>query len=117
MSRRLCTAYCLGMSLAWIGWTASVAGSEPTQDCRDLALQFGTAHAQMDADAVTALRNCELDESQERSGPSQPAQAPPHFDASETAPAGRSGWGQWPSPPRWNDDQGKSQPWGDHIPE
>jgi hypothetical protein len=117
MSRRLRTACCLGMSLAWIGWTASVAGSEPPQRCRDLALQFGTAPAQMDANALAALRNCEMDEIQERSGPSQPAQAPPQSDASESAPAGQSGWGQWPSPPQWSDGQGKSRPWGDHIPE
>ena len=117
MSRRLRTAFCLGMSLAWIGWTASVAGNEPSQICRDLALQFGTAPAQMDAKALAALRNCKVDEIQERSGPSQPTQAPPQSDSSESELAGQSGWGQWPSPAEWNDDQGKSRPWGDHIPE
>ena len=90
MSRRLRTAFCLGVSLAWIGWTASVGGSDPPQSCRDLVLQVGAVPGPMDADAVASLSNCELDEIQERSGPLQPAQAPPQSDASETALAGQS---------------------------
>jgi hypothetical protein len=107
------TLVCLGMTFAWIGWTASVAWS---QSCQDLAQQYQTAPAQMDANALAALQSCQTSESQEQPDTSQPdpAQQP---QSSGNSPYGQSGWGQWPSSAPWSDQKGKSQSWGDHISE
>ncbi len=114
MSRRFCITLCLGMSLAWVAGTAAVAMADPSQYCLDLAVQFGTAPAQMDANSLANLGACVMAEIKERAG--TPGQSPPSAqqpDSSGKSPVDQPGWGEWSAPPSWSDDRGKTQPWSD----
>ena len=101
----------LGAILAFILAGAEAANSEPTQDCRDLAIQFGSDPAQMDGNALAALGGCVMNEMQQRSGAETPAQAPDYYQP----PPPQQGWGQWPHAAPWSDQGAKTQGWGDHI--
>ena len=114
MSGNLRFTLCLGMSLAWIAYTAAAVRADPSQDCRDLAMQFGTSPAQLEANSLARLGACVMAEIKERS--SAPSQSPPDAqqpDPSRGSPIDQPGWGQWSSPAPWSDDRAKSQPWGD----
>lgn len=105
----------LGLSLAWGVGTAGVAGADPSQYCRDLALRFGTAPAQMDADALATLGTCVMTAIQERSNPpSQPDPSAQPQGAAAESPVDSPGWGQWSSPAPWSDNKAKTQSWGDN---
>ena len=115
MSRRLRGKLWIwhGLSLAWMGWAAGFAGAEPPQYCRDLAVQFGTAPAQLDANSLASLGSCVMAEIQERAGnPSHPPPDTQQPDPSQGSPIDQPGWGKWSSPTPWSDDRGKTQPWG-----
>ena len=104
----------LGLSLAWGVGTAGVAGADPPQYCRDLAVQFGTAPAQLDPNALAALGTCVMSAIQERSGTSnQPVQAEQEQQSPGNTPVDSPGWGQWSSPAPWSDNKAKTQSWGD----
>lgn len=114
VQRRSYAALLLGLSLAWGVGTAGVAGADPPQYCRDLAVQFGTAPAQVDANALAALGTCVMSAIQERSGTSnQPAQAAQQQQSPDSTPVDSPGWGQWFSPAPWSDDKAKTRSWGD----
>ncbi len=110
MSYGMRAAFLLATSLIWIGWTATLARSEPSAQCRQLASQFGTGPGQLDGNALAALGTCVMAKIQERSGASDTA-------PSASAPVGQGRQDQWPSPAPWGDGQGEAQPWGDHIAE
>jgi hypothetical protein len=114
VKKRLPAAPLLAILLAWRAGTAGVAWADPLPSCRDLALQFGTAPTQMDADALAALGMCVMNAIRERSGPSSESapSAQPQGAAEET-PVDSPGWGQWPSSAPWSDSRAKIQSWGD----
>jgi hypothetical protein len=104
----------IGTSLAWGVVMAGVAEADPLPSCRDLALQFGTAPAQMDASTLAELGTCVMNAIQERSGsPSQPAPPMQPQNAAAENPIDRPGWGQWSAPAPWSDDKAKTKSWGD----
>jgi hypothetical protein len=102
------------MSLAWVAWTAGVAGAELPQYCRDLAAQFGTAPGQLDAGALAALGTCVMTELKGRSaGPSRSDMSVQQPDPPADSPIDKPGWGPWSAPTPWSDGGAKSQPWDD----
>jgi hypothetical protein len=108
-------ALLLGLSLAWGVGTAGIAGADTPQYCRDLAVQFGTDPAQLDANALAALGTCVMSAIQERSStPSQSAPSEQPQGAAAESPVDNPGWGQWSSPAPWSDDKAKTQSWGDN---
>ncbi len=113
--RRMPTAMLLfGMSLAWGVGAAAVARADPPQNCRELAVQFGTAPAQMDANSLATLGSCVMAEIQERSSPpSQPAPSEQQPQSPGNSPIDQPGWGQWSTPPPWSDSSADPQPWKD----
>ncbi len=107
------TILCLGVSLVWFAWTPTVATADPSQYCRDLAVQFGTAPAQLDANSLANLGTCVMGEIKVRAGsPSESAPSAQQPDSSGTSPVDQPGWGQWSSPPSWSNSQGKTKSWG-----
>jgi hypothetical protein len=113
MAMHLRAALLLGMSLVWVAWTVGVVQADPPQYCRDLAIQYSTAPNQLDANALAALRACELAESQQQPNttpPATPSPQPP--DSQGVTPIDQPGWGQWSAPPAWKDDKIKTTPWG-----
>ena len=113
MSRMLRITLSLGVSLVWIVWIDAVANAEPPQFCRDLAVQFGTAPAQLDENSLARLGSCVMAEIQE--GANNPSQSPPDTqqpEPSQDSSTDQQGWGKWSSPTPWSDDRAKTQSWG-----
>ena len=104
----------VGMSLAWAVWTAGVAAAVPPQYCRDLAMQFGSAPTQMDANSLATLGACVMAEIKERSDtPSQSAPSEQPQESPGNSPIDKPGWGPWPTPPPWSDSSANPQAWKD----
>jgi hypothetical protein len=114
VAQHLRTTLCFGISLIWAAWTAGVAQADPPQYCRDLAMQYATAPDQLVANALAALRDCEMAASQEQQDTPSPAAPPAEQSNSPGAtPIDQPGWGQWSPPVPWSDDRGKTKSWGD----
>ena len=114
MQRVRCATLLIGTSLAWGVVMAGVAGADPLPSCRDLALRYGTAPAQMDTDALAALGTCIMNTIQKRSSPASQAAPPePPQEAAAESPIDRPGWGQWLALAPWSDDKAETHSWGD----
>jgi len=95
-------------------WNLRPAHAEPSPGCRDLAVRFATASAELDLTALAELIGCVSAEMRDRAGnpapvppplpPEEPPQNPPPAQTTPTP----SAWERGQSPP--------SAPWGGNWP-
>ena len=99
------------------------ASAEPSAECRELAVQFGTAAAALDLGALAVLMRCVSDEIQDRTrgtapapppSPPEAAPPPPPPPPPPSPPSGRiSSFRQaWPESAPWGREW-SSEGWGD----
>ena len=95
------------------------AGAEPSAVCRDLAVRFANAAAQLDTRSLAGLITCVSAEMQDRTG--GPAPAPPVVSpevpqptpaaAQSPPPPPNSERGAWPPVAPWGGDWPPAAPW------
>ncbi len=113
MQRILYVALWIGLGLAWGVGSAGVAEADPPQNCRDLAMQFGTDPTQLDANSLASLGECVMAEIKGRSDATSQSAPSEQQQSPENSPIDRPGWGQWSTPPSWSDSSANPQPWKD----
>jgi hypothetical protein len=111
----------IGVSVVLVGLSLFALGvgsvdAEPSAACRDLAAQFGSAPAQLDARSLAALMLCVSSEVGDRLGAPriapasspgvEPSSAPP--PEQQSTPAPRKMYGDWPQPSPWGESWPKS---------
>ena len=99
--------------VAAMGLAASAAVADPSADCRNLALSFGSTPATLDMQSLAALSTCVTEEIQARAA--SPGATPPSDPQSgDPSPGGQSSEqdaGAWPAPAPWKDKSIETKPW------
>ena len=92
------------------------ANADPSEACRNLALQFGSQPSGLDMESLAALSTCVTQEIQARaaspgattsSGPQSTDSTARGASVSQT----QGTWGTWPTTPAWKDQEIESKPW------
>ncbi len=103
-------------ALAMAGFGAVEARADPSTDCRNLALWFGSQPARLDMQSLAMLSTCVTEEIQARAASPGPASSssPPSNDATsggQSAPQTGGTSETWPTSPAWKDQRMESKPW------
>jgi hypothetical protein len=127
MGRRVRVPACaLVVALGLASWGIGDVAAEPSTVCRDLATEFGTAPAHLDARSLARLGTCVITEIGERAGATEPSIGPAAGPASSPPPvlvlpplapseAPQSPltrrYGDWPPPALWTAEWPTPEPW------
>lgn len=105
-------------ALVTVLWLAvlevGVVAADPSPACRNLATWFATRPAELNAQSLSALGECVMQEIQARAdsqAPTQPPEAQGDSPSTEGPPPETPGWGPWPAQAPWKDDAAKPTPW------
>jgi len=106
------SAWLLGAALVLIGLGAGGANADPSEACRNLALQFGSQPSTLDTGSLAALSSCVTEEIQARAAaPPPPASNPQGVGQTPAGQVSGQDDGTWPAPPVWRDNSIDSRPW------
>ena len=120
------SACSLVVILGLASWGIDNVAAEPSAFCRDVAAEFATAPAQLDARSLARLGTCVMTEIEERAGATEPSTGPsegtapspppavvlpPPAPSDATEPPLMHRYGDWPLPAAWMGNWPSPTPW------